>query len=78
MSKYKTQEYKNEQLKLMQEYAAKYNGKCLAFEYVDSHTKDEWQDDTGVVWKAPWYNYKNKGGWSKSHGYAKNAKSLIK
>ena len=71
-------EYKAEQLKQMHEYAAKQNGKCLATEYINSHTKYLWQDSEGNQWLACWYNYKQRGGWSKKAGYEKNAKALIK
>lgn len=73
-----SQEYKAQQLKQMHEYAASKGGKCLATEYVNSHTKYLWQDSEGNQWFACWYNYKQRGGWSKKAGYEKNAKALIK
>lgn len=74
----KSPEYKAEQLRQMQEYAKSKNGKCLATEYISSHTKYLWQDSEGNQWYACWYNYKQRGGWSKKSGYEKNAKALIK
>ena len=71
-------EYKIQQLKQMQEYAASKDGKCLATEYINSHYKYLWQDSEGNQWLACWYNYKQRGGWSKKAGYEKNAKALIK
>lgn len=71
-------EYKAKQLKEMQDYALSKGGKCLATEYINSHTKYLWQDSEGNQWLACWYNYKQRGGWSKKAGYEKNAKALIK
>ena len=73
-----SKEYKELQLKLMKEYAESKGGECLAIEYISSHTRYLWKDADGSTWKACWYNYKNRGGWSKKAGYEKNAKSLIK
>jgi hypothetical protein len=71
-------EYKLDQLNKMHEYAASKGGKCLATEYLTSHTKYLWEDSEGNQWYARWYNYKQRGGWSKKSGYEKNAKALIK
>lgn len=71
-------EYKAKQLKEMQDYATNKDGKCLATEYINSHTKYLWEDSEGNQWLACWYNYKQRGGWSKKAGYEKNAKALIK
>jgi hypothetical protein len=71
-------EFKQKQLEEMHEYAKKRNGKCLATEYLNSHTRYLWEDSEGNQWLACWYNYKQRGGWSKKAGYEKNAKALIK
>jgi hypothetical protein len=71
-------EYKAEQLKEMHNYATSKGGKCLATEYINSHYKYLWEDSDGTQWLACWYNYKQRGGWSKKAGYEKNAKALIK
>jgi hypothetical protein len=71
-------EYKKQQLKEMHNYAMRKGGKCLATEYINSHYKYLWEDSEGNQWLACWYNYKQRGGWSKKAGYEKNAKALIK
>ena len=73
-----SQEWKDANLKEMQEYAKARGGLCLSTEYISSHTKYLWQDSEGNQGEAVWYNYKQRGGWSKKDGYARNAKKLIK
>jgi hypothetical protein len=69
---------KQTEFELMKKYAKDRGGELLDPAYVNSHYKYTWKDAEGNIWKAPWYSMKQRGSWSKSSGYQKNAKSLIK
>lgn len=66
------------EFELMKKYAKDRGGELLDSAYINAHYKYTWKDAEGNIWKAPWYSMKQRGSWSKSSGYQKNAKSLIK